>query len=182
MKRKLRDISFYLLTLLFCSCVSRKSTNTMPGQLRPEYYSSSKGNRNLVDSILDTSAIYVYETPLVRTYRNGRIERFYGYTYLVFKSNGLAFYSAYAEQPFTQTNIYSIDGQYCFYKVEGDELQLEYFDYHLKKFAIAYGKVYADKVHIYKDRLRIFWGGKSKRNMPFKKWPIKYTRPLVWPE
>lgn len=154
----------------------------MPGQPKAEYYSFSKLNGNQAGKGIDTSVIYVYENDLVRTYQTGKIEKVYTYKYLLFKNDGIVFFSNSSREAFTQVNIYNIGGQYCFYKIEGDELQLELYDHNVKKFTIMYANVLPDRVLFYKDKLRIAGGGTSKQNIPFIKSSIKYTRPLIWPD
>jgi hypothetical protein len=153
----------------------------MPGQPKAEYYSFSKQNYNQKGSV-DTSVIYVYASDLVRTYQSGKTEKVFTYIYLVFKTDGIALFSNDSREPFNQVNIYTIGGQYCYYKVEGDELQLELYDHNVKKFTIMYAKLLPDRVQFYKDKLRTSGGGTSKLDMPFLKSSIKYTKPLTWPE
>ena len=78
-------------------------------------------------------------------------------------SNGIAFYSYFSKEPITRTNLYNIDGDYCFYKAEKDELQIEAYDHKLRKFQILYLKIFPDKIYYYKGRLRITGGGTSKQ-------------------
>lgn len=180
--RQLQGYSFYLWALLLCGCTAVKFTSTMPGQPKAEYYSFSKLSNAQVSNELDTSVIYVYANDLVRTYKSGNVEKVFTYMFLLFKSNGIALFSSDSRESFNQTNIYSIGGQYCFYKIEGNELQLELYDHNLKKFTIMYATVLPDRVHFYKDKLRIAGGGTSKQQMTFTKSSIKYTKPLLWPE
>lgn len=172
----------WIWSILFFGCTPVKYSDTTPTQPKAKYYSFSKLSTPLTNGMIDTSLIYVYESDLVKTYRTGKVEKFYGYVYLVFKANGIAYYSSYSDQPFNQTNIYSTGGQYCFYKVEDDELQLEFYDFHLKRFTISYGKIFDNKIYFFEDKLRMFNGAKSKRNMIFAKSSIKYSKPLIWPE
>lgn len=180
--QQLRDYSGCLLILLLCSCTSVKFTSTVPGQPKAEYYSFSKLNNASFYSRIDTSIIYVYANDLVRTYQGGKTEKVFTYMYLLFKSNGVVLFSNDSRDEFNQTNIYTIGGQYCFYKVEGDEVQLELYDHNVKKFTIMYANILPDRVLFYKDKLRILGGGTSKQNMPFIKSTIKYTRLLKWPK
>ena len=119
---------------------------------------------------------------LVRTYKGGRIEKGFYYMYLKFSNNGIAFYSNDTKEPFNQINIYDIGGQYCYYKITGDEVRLELYDSHLKKFTIMYIHLYSDKLIIYKDILRIWWGGKQKDNYVYNKSRLAYKKPLLWPK
>lgn len=182
LNQQLLGYSCWLSIIFAYSCTSVKFAATMPGQPKAEYYSFSKLSGNQTTSV-DTSVIYVYGNDLVRTYQSGKTEKVYTYKYLIFKSNGFAFFSGSSREAFNQANIYDISGgQYCFYKVEGNELQLELYDHNVKKFTIMYANILPDRVLFYKDKLRIAGGGTSKQNMPFIKSSIKYTRPLVWPE
>lgn len=161
-----------------CDIVKYNSTN----QPLAKYYrfSSEISKREL--SVLDTTHIYILGQDLVRTYRSGNIEKFYGYTFFKFSSTGLAFYSTTTEEKPNSSTIYTNPGQYCFYKVVGNEIRLEFYDYHLKRFAIAYFNVYPDKLIMYKVKLRVRWGGKSKYNNAYFKSDIAYNWQLQFPE
>jgi hypothetical protein len=172
----------YLLILLLCSCTSVKFTNTLPGQPKGKYYTLSKEHGSF-NSLLDTSVIYLFDGDMVvSTSKYKKIEDAKLYQFIILKSNGIAFYSYFSKEPITQTNVYTIAGDYCFYKVEGDELQIEVYDHKLRKFQILYLHIFPEKIHYYKDKLRITGGGTSKQDMRFIKSSIKYTLPLIWPE
>lgn len=180
--QQLRAYNTYLLVLLLYSCASVKFTNTLAGQPKSEYYTFNKEHGSF-NSLIDTSVIYLFgDDMILSTSQYKKIEATKLYQFLVLKSNGIAFYSYFSKEPITQTNLYTISGDYCFYKVEGDELQIEVYDHKLRRFQILYLKIFPDKIHYYKDKLRIPGGGTSKQNMIFMKSSIKYTRPLVWPE
>ena len=154
----------------------------MPSQPKAEYYSLSKEHGS-PNNFIDTSVIYVFGDEMVlSTPQFKKIEEVKLYQFIVLKSNGVAFYSYFSKEPITQTNLYTIGGDYCYYKIENDRLQIEAYDHKLKKFQILYLKIFPDKIYYYKDKLRVVGGGTSKQNMTFTKSSIKYTRPLTWPE
>jgi hypothetical protein len=172
---------YFLLLLLYC-CTPVRFTSTVPGQPKAEYYSFSKSGTSQVSSLLDTSVLYVYEDDIVRTYTTGKTENIHTYIYMLFKSNGIVLYSGNSREPFNQINMYRVGGQYCYYKVSGDDLQLEMYDRSLKKFMIMYAKIFPDRVHFHENKVRTPTGGKGRLSMPFKKTTIKYNQPLIWPE
>lgn len=94
----------------------------------------------------------------------------------------MAFYSSLTDKKPTSSNIYSLEGQYCFYKIVDNELQLEFYNEYLKRFTIAYFKIHQDKLVLYKDKLRFWWGAKSKHNIAFNNSDIAYTRRLRFPQ
>lgn len=174
---------FYLLTFLLCSCTKVKFTRTLPHQPKAEYYTFNKNAISNSNSFIDTSTIYVFEGDMViSTSQFKKIEQVKLYQFIVLKSNGIAFYSSFSKEPITQTNVYTITGDYCYYKIQNDILQIEAYDHKLRKFQILYLKIFPDKIHYYKDKLRVAGGGISKQDLTFIKSPIKYDKPLVWPE
>ena len=189
----LKQFLFFFLTaftLTLYSCSSVKFTKS--GQPLAKYYSFSKETPIGELPLLDTNHIYIMGLDLVTTYLDGknkltapfsnlRTEKSYKYMYLKFGNNGIAFYSNFTTEPFTVENIYSVGGQYCYYKIESDEIRLEFFDFNLKKFMIMYMQVLPDTIIFYKDKLRIFGGGISKHRHNFKKSDITYSKPLTWP-
>jgi len=62
----------------------------------------------------------------------GLIDRYYQkvflYRYLRFGSNGIAFYSNQVKDPFTGLNIYDTGGEFCYYRIEGNELRIQLYD------------------------------------------------------
>lgn len=172
--------SLIIFALTFSACDIVKYTSTH--QPLAKYYRFSHNTSQREPSVPDTTFIYVLGQDHVRTYQSGNIEKLYGYTFLKFSSNGLAFYSSTTEEKPNSSNIYTNSGQYCFYKVVGNEIRLEFYDYHLKRFTIAYLNVYPDKLIMYKDKLRVWWGGQSKHNNAYIKSDIAYTRQLQFPE
>jgi len=171
---------FLILALMLSSCDMVKYNSTH--QPLAKYYSFSTDTSKRELPILDTTHIYILGQDLVRTYRSGNIEKCYLYTFFKFSSTGLAFYSTATEEKPDSSTIYTNPGQYCFYKVVGNEIRLEFYDYHLKRFTIAYLNVYPDKLILYKDKLRVWWGGKSKYNNAYIKSDIAYIRQLQFPE
>ena len=104
------------------------------------------------------------------------------FDFIKFGSNGIAYYSNYSDYPFTETSALSIAGQYCYYKVSNDELELEFYDHLAKHFKIWHGKIYSDKVQFYEYKLRVPAGAKGRLNFIYNKTHIKYTRSLEWPK
>jgi hypothetical protein len=179
--QQLLAYSIYLLTLPLYGCKSVKFTNTLPDQPKAECF-IFKGQGSF-SNLLDTSVIYVFNGDRVlSTYKFKKIEEVRLYQFIVLKSNGIALYSYFSREPITQANVYTIGGDYCYYKIENDVLQIEAYDHRLKKFQILYLKIFPDKIYYYKDKLRIVGGGKSKQDVTFAKSSIKYTKPLIWPQ
>jgi hypothetical protein len=162
------------------SCSTIKYTTTQPKQPRQEYYSLSKEVTTQINNI-DTSSIYVNEQDWIANGDYGT-KKEHLYVFMKFGSDGIAYYSNYSEYPFTESSVLSIGGQYCHYKVSGDELQLEFYDHLAKHFKIWHGKIYSDKIQFYEYKLRVTAGAKGKLNFSFNKSPIKYARSLTWPE
>ena len=162
----------WLFILLLSGCTSVKFAKTMPGQPRAYYYSFSKEAGLVQSNKIDTTMIYVNGKDWVRTYQSGRVEKVFSYQYLKFNGNGIAFFSGDSNEPFNGINIYEINGQYCYYKIENGELQLELYDHNLKKFTITYARIYPDSIHFYKDRLRIVGGAKDKLDLVYEKLPL----------
>ncbi len=174
--------SAYLLILQWCSCTSVKFTNTLPGQPKPDYYTLNKEHDSF-NSFIDTSVIYVFEgNRVLSTNKFKKIEAVKLYQFIVLKSNRIALYSYFSREAITQLNVYNIGGDYCYYKIDNDILQIELYNHRLRKFQILYLKIYPDKIYNYKDKIRTMGGGTSKQDMTFTKSPIKYMKPLVWPE
>ena len=168
-----------LLTCIFIGCDTVKYAKTR--QPLAKYYSFGKDTTKIDISSVDTTFIYISEQELVRT-NKGRLDTFIGYTFLKSSSNRLAFFGMSTDTKPTASNIYSKDGQYCFYKIVDNELQLEFYDDGLRRFVIAHFKVYSDKLVMYKDKLRVWWGGKSNHNITFNKSDIIFKKELKFPE
>jgi hypothetical protein len=159
-----------------------KFTNTLPDQPKSEYYTFSKEHGGF-NSLIDTSVIYLFDGDMVLSTPNyKKIEDAKLYQFIALKSNGIAFYSYFSKEPISQYNVYTIGGDYCYYKIENDVLQIEVYDHKLRKFQILYLKIFPDKIYYYQDKLRIAGGGTSKQSMAFIKSSIKYTQPLTWPQ
>jgi hypothetical protein len=159
-----------------------KFTSTSPSQPKTDNF-TFREQRGGFSSLIDTSVIYVFENDMVlSTSKFKKIEETKLYQFIVLKSHGVAFYSYFTKEPITQNNVYAIGGDYCYYKIENDTLQIEVYDHKLKKFQILYLKIFPNKIYYYKDKLRTAGGGTSKQDMTFVKSSIKYTKPLVWPE
>src|SRR3981081_1324146 len=118
--RKLFFSSLFIIGLIaFSSCSSVRYTSS--GQPLAQYYSFSKDTSKRFLALLDTNNIYVQGLDLVRTYKSGKIEKGFYYMFLKFSNNGIAFYSDDTKEPFNQLNIHDISGQYCYFKVVGNE-------------------------------------------------------------
>ena len=173
-------------------CMPLKIRRTSTGQPLSKYYSFSKEQFRFNSEYLDTSVIYVNGQEWLRTYiggvkdalfpQNARIEKTFEYEFIKFGSNGIAFLSSSSKDSINGINIYTLDGQFCYYKVVNNELQLEFFDFRARKFVIWYGQITGAKIQFYKDRLRVWGGGKSKLNLIYEKKTIRYNRVLIWPD
>ncbi|NII28888.1 hypothetical protein HB364_27670 [Pseudoflavitalea sp. X16] len=168
--------------LLFCSCSSVKYTKMIPGQPLPYYYSLSREEDKQPLINIDTNVIYVYEADLFRNYQSGKAELVHTYKFIKFEGSRIGFYSSSSREPISSINLENIGGSYCYFKVSGDELELEIYDAMAKKFLIWYGKIYADRIHFYREKLKVFTGGTGELDITYYKKPIKYPRRLVWPE
>ncbi len=171
-------LSFVLYFI--AGCTSIKYTTTLPKQPRAEYYSLKEGNDHQLGNI-DTTVIYVNEQDWIANGDRGSSKK-HLFIFMKFAANGIAFYSDYDELPFTEKNALNKAGQFCYYRVRNDELELEYYSHRLKKFTIMYGTIFTDKIIFYKDKLRIPGGGKDKLNLVYRKSIVKFYRPLIWPE
>jgi hypothetical protein len=162
-----------------------KIKRTSTGQPLSKYYSFNKEPFEFNSEYLDTSVVYVNGQELVRaagSKRDIRLEKAIEYTFIKFGANGMAFLSNYTRDSINNLNIHEPDGQFCYYKVVNVDLQLELFDFNYRKFLIWYGKLTPGKIQFYKERLRVWGGGKSKLNLIYEKKPIKYNRVLAWPQ
>jgi hypothetical protein len=130
---------------------------------------------------IDTTLIYVHGQDWILNGDFGSKKKFQ-YDFIKFGSNGIAYYSNYSDYPLTESSVLSIRGQYCHYKISNDELQLEFYDHLAKHFKIWYAKIYPDKLQFYEYKLRVTAGAKGKLNFIYNKTPIKYIKPLTWPE
>jgi hypothetical protein len=169
-----------ITVVLIESCSTAKFTQTVPGQPLKQSYSFSKDHSFNIDK-LDTAAIYVNEEDWILTGDYGMRKK-HQFVFLKFSNNGIAYYSNYSEDPFTDSSLLTVSGQYCYYRIEGDELKLEFYDHLIKKFRIWSAKIYPDKLHFYKNKLRVWGGGKGKLNFVFQKREVAFNKPLIWPE
>lgn len=173
---------FFLILTIFIGCTSVKYTKSSEGQPLASYYSFSKEVYIHNQIKLDTSNIYANGQDIVRTYNKGGTEKLFVFRFFKFGSNGVAFYSNTIKEPLSARNVNSVNGQYCYYKISDNELLVELYDLHLKKFKIKYAKIYGNKIQFYKERLQTIAGGKEILNLEYQKSDIKFTRPLTWPE
>jgi len=130
--RKVYKIIFVALFsgLNFC-CTPVKFTITQPKQVRKEYYSFKEGvNNNL--SLIDTNHIYVNEEDWVQTGDYGKRTK-HLYVLLKFSQDGVAYYSDCDDKPFTRNSASMIAGRYCYYRINSDQLQLEFYDRRYRK-------------------------------------------------
>ena len=169
-----------LIVSLTAGCTFVKFTATAPGQPTKSSYSLSK-EKSFDLGAIDTSVVYVNDQDWVITGSKG-IKKKHLFVFLKFSSNGMAYYSNYSETPFDEELLLIIGGQYCYYKVNGDVLELEHYNHLAKKFVLWYARIYDDKLHFNKDKLRVFTGGKGKLNYVFNKKPLRFKRELVWPK
>ena len=180
--QQLQDYKYFFCIFLIFSCKTVQFTSKTSGQPKVEFYTFSNLKTYSTDPKIDTSVIYIYSADLIGTYKNGTTERAFFHRYLIFKKNGIVFLSNSSKDAFSQSNIYRVGGQYCFYQVENGELQLEMYDYNIKKFIILYGRISSDSILFYKDKLRGMVGGIGPQNMLFIKSSVMYSQPLIWPE
>jgi len=171
---------FFISVFTFASCTPVKYTKTVHGQPLQSFYFFSKEERPIPIRI-DTTLIYINAEDWIRTYQNGQTEKLFLYRYFKFDNDGIAFFSNSSKDPITQSNIDIIGGQYCYYKETGDELSVEIYDLHLKKFLIWSPKIYPDKIYFYQHRMRSS-AAKGKLDLVYYKKSTKLSRSLVWPE
>lgn len=173
-------LNFVIIMFFTNSCSNIKYTTAWPKQPRQESYSLSKEAGAQTGSI-DTSVIYVRGQDWILNGDFGSRKK-YQYDFMKFGSNGIAYYSNYSDYQFTESSVLSIGGQYCYYKVINNELQIEFYDHLAKHFKVWYAEIYSDKIIFYKEKLRVLAGAKDKLNFIFNKSQVKYIQPLVWPE
>ena len=154
----------------------------VPKQPVPDSYHLSREVGSGPVGSLDTAHVYVFENDVIWNYPNGNFEFVHTYKYLKFSPRGIALFSADSRDSISSINVVGIAVQYCFYKIAGDNLTLEFYDVLDRKFHLWYGKVYPDKIQFYKDKLRVFNGGRSKLDGKYYKKNIRYNWPIKWPE
>lgn len=184
-------LKFCILIFLFVSC----------GYLPPKWINLSHGGKQAVNSsyhlskekfilssLIDTNCIYMCERDLVKINRNGKIVQnsTTNYEFLCFNSDGICFVSNFiTEYPIDiEVKIY-IDnnwGQYCYYKIDGNLIKIESYNYFTKIFEYWYGDILANgNIHFYKTKGRPWTTYTSKKNDIYQKTDLKRLSPLNFP-
>lgn len=172
-----------VISILWCGCRTIQFEKTDADQPKALCYSLNNKTTKAFEfsPFLDLQSVYINEMAVAATYENRKVEKFTGYEYLQFGFDQIAFASRRSKEKITTALIALRAGQYCYYNVKEEKILLEFYDFHLKKFIIWEGRIYPDKIHFYKGRVRGFTGGKEKLNLVYHKRHIENLQKLIWP-
>jgi len=186
-----KNFKFVILVFLFVSCgfLPPKWVHLPHGGKQPVNSSYHLSKENYIfSSLIDTNSIYMLEIELVKVDRHGKIirEKRINYEFLCFNSDGICFVSNYIlEYPveievkqYIEFNV----GQFCYYKITGNLIIIESYNYLTKIFEYWYGNILSNgNIHFFKRKGRPWATYTGKLNDIYQKTDLKRLSPLNFP-
>lgn len=170
--------------MMFSSCfyatpkwVESNSQNRQPRL--EEFKFSKKAFR--YNSIIDTSIIYLCQDKFI--FNNGIDEKKF-FSYIRFSSNGTAYLSTWFERKPNPTVLGEmVEGQFCLYKIESNNIALELYNHSLGYFEFWHGKIDENgDLFFYQYKGRPWTTAKGQLQLFYKKEEIKVKNNLVFPK
>jgi hypothetical protein len=176
--------------ILICSCGGifppkwAKSVTDGKQAIAKEYHLSKK--KFVFSNLIDTNSVYIAENNYLLTNRKGDIvdpERKY-YDFLRLSGNGICFKRSMMLDKPTDFDFNNLDGgQFCYYSITSDIIQMERYNHDHKIFEFWYGKIQTNgDILFFKAKGRPWGTYTQKLNLLFRKNPAKITTKIIFPK